>query len=179
MSCCASTPRRHCCPRSALRCKAMDTFRPGSFSLLRRFTPHTGLGSIAPRNRMEFAAFPSFAPTYCQPKPTTDGRQSLFPARAVHTLRRIPLACSRTASLRPLPSCCSVASRPLRTPKCSTRPSLRANKRRHLHHSFSRSCQSASAAPSVSLAPAPQSRNPVSRLPDPSWFLCQECAQSH
>jgi len=73
----------------------------------------SGLESIAPRNRKEFAAFPGFDPTFCQPKPTSDGRRSPFPARAVHTLRRIPLASSRTASLRPLPSCCSVASRPL------------------------------------------------------------------
>jgi hypothetical protein len=28
------------------------------------------------------------------------------PRNAVHTLRRIPLVCSRTASLQPLPSCC-------------------------------------------------------------------------
>jgi hypothetical protein len=33
-----------------------------------------------------------------------------FSRNAVHTLRRIPLASSRSASLRPLPSCCSVAS---------------------------------------------------------------------
>ncbi len=53
-------------------------------------------------------------PTYCRPKPTTDGGQSPFPARAVHTLRRIPLASSRTASLRPLPPCrfCRVATVP-------------------------------------------------------------------
>jgi len=40
---------------------------------------------------------------------------------AVHTLQRIPLAGSRTASLRPLPSCCSVASRPFPAPKCPAR----------------------------------------------------------
>ena len=34
------------------------------------------------------------------------------PRNAVHTLRRIPLASSRTASLRPLPSCRSTAPRP-------------------------------------------------------------------
>jgi len=47
---------------------------------------------------------------------------------AVHTLRRIPLASSRAASLRSLPSCCSVVSRPFRVPKRSTRPTLRANR---------------------------------------------------
>jgi len=109
----------------------------------------SGLEFIAPRNRKEFAAFPGFASTFCQPKPTSDGRRSPFPARAVHTLRRIPLAGSRTASLRPLPSCRSVASRPFRTPKCSTRPTLRANKRRHICLSRSRSRQSASVTASV------------------------------
>jgi hypothetical protein len=67
-----------------------------------------GLGSIAPRSRMRFAAFledrparqPVAEATIC-----TDGDMSPFPASAVHTLRRIPLACSRTASLQPLPSC--------------------------------------------------------------------------
>jgi hypothetical protein len=33
-------------------------------------------------------------------------RSPAHPRNAVHTLRRIPLASSRTASLRPLPSCC-------------------------------------------------------------------------
>jgi len=67
---------------------------------------------------------------------------------AVHTLRRIPLASSRTASLRPLPSCRSVASRPLRAPKHPTRPFCVPTGRRHMCVSHSRSRSSASATPS-------------------------------
>jgi hypothetical protein len=79
-SCCASTPRPHCCCRSAPRCQAIDTFRPCGFSPLQRFTPRTGFEFIAPRNRMEFATFPASAPTRCRPKSTTDGEPSPFPA---------------------------------------------------------------------------------------------------
>jgi hypothetical protein len=122
---CASTPRRHRCRRSACRCQATDLFRPRGFSPPRRFTPHTGLGFVAPRNRMEFAAFLDFAPV---DRPTEADRLAVDgprPRSAFHTLQRIPLAGSGTASLRPLPSCCSVACRPSRAPKCSTRPSAR------------------------------------------------------
>jgi hypothetical protein len=80
MSCCASTPRRHCCHCSARRCQATDTFRPRGFSPPQRFTPRTSLGFIAPRNRIEFAAFPGCVPIIRRPKSTTDGRRSPFPA---------------------------------------------------------------------------------------------------
>jgi len=43
-------------------------------------------------------------------------RSPAHPRNAVHTLRRIPLASSRTASLRPLPSCCSAARYTTPTP---------------------------------------------------------------
>jgi len=82
---------------------------------------------IAPRNRIGFAAFPELATTRAdrsrRPMVTI-----LLSRNAVHTLRRIPLASSRTASLRPLPSCCHVACQPFRTPKCSTRPGPRSDK---------------------------------------------------
>jgi hypothetical protein len=49
-----------------------------------------------------------------------------FPANAVHTLRSIPLADSRTASLRPLPSCRCRPPLPLWVPldRVETRPPL-------------------------------------------------------
>lgn len=72
-----------------------------------------------------------------------------IPRNAVHTLRRFPLASSRTASLRPLPSCRSVALLPFRAPKRPTRPVVRANSHHNLCLSASRSHQSASAASSV------------------------------
>jgi hypothetical protein len=122
---CASTPRRHRCRRSACRCQATDLFRPRGFSPPRRFAPHTGLGSIAPRNRMEFVAFLDSAPLNHPAEAdrlVVDGPR---PRNVFHTPQRIPLASSRTASLRPLPSCRSVACRPFQAPKCSTRPSAR------------------------------------------------------
>jgi hypothetical protein len=70
-------------------------------------TRTTGLGFVAPRSQPGFAAFhavPSRAPA----KASTS-RQRNDPRSAVHTLRRIPLASSRTASPRPLPSCRSFA----------------------------------------------------------------------
>jgi hypothetical protein len=106
-----STPWRCCHHHSASCCHTAGAFRPCGFSPLRRFTPCRGLEFVAPRSRTRFAAFPSSAPNNGRPKPTTGG--SWFPYRnAVHTLRRIPLAGSRTASPRPLPSCRSDDYRP-------------------------------------------------------------------
>jgi hypothetical protein len=66
--------------------------------------------------------------SHMQPAEAGDrGELSSFPDSAVHTLRRIPLVRSRTASLRPLPSCCYCR----RLDRCRTemlpRPWLRAN----------------------------------------------------
>jgi len=47
------------------------------------------------------------------------------PRNAVHTLRRIPLASSRTVSPRPLPSCRSVRTSCREASKCSTDPDTR------------------------------------------------------
>jgi len=80
-----------------------------------------GLEFIASRNRIGFAAFPELATTRADRSRRPMATVPLS-RNAVHTLRRIPLASSRTASLRPLPSCSPVASRPFRAPKRSTRP---------------------------------------------------------
>jgi hypothetical protein len=54
---------------------------------------------------MGFATFPGSFPR-SRHRSVETGRALLpFPAARVHTPRRIPLTCSRTASLRPLPSC--------------------------------------------------------------------------
>jgi hypothetical protein len=114
-SLCASTPRKHCCFRSVDRRQATHSFRPRGFSPPRRFTPLTGLGFIAPRNRIGFVAFPDCAPIKKPTEADNPWWTVILSRNAVHTLRRIPLASSRTASLRPLPPCCSVASRPPKT----------------------------------------------------------------
>jgi len=89
-SCCASSPRRHCCHRSASRCQATNTFRPRGFSPPRRFTPHTGFGFIAPRNRMKFATFLGLATHNPQPKPTISGKHPPFPAARFTPLEEFP-----------------------------------------------------------------------------------------
>jgi hypothetical protein len=101
-------PRRHCCHRSVRRCQATDTFQPRGFSPPRWFTPHIRSRVYCTPKPERVRCVSRLCPTFCLPKPTSDGNQFPFPASAVHTLRRIPLAGSRTASLRPLPSCCSV-----------------------------------------------------------------------
>lgn len=87
------------------------------FAPPRRFTPRRGLGFIAPRSRPGFIAF-CHGPSMLVPRAqkTRSCRRTSrrpmerhhAPRNAVHTLRRIPLASSRTASPRPLPSCSSV-----------------------------------------------------------------------
>lgn len=90
-------------------------FRPRGFSPPRRFTPHIRSRVYCTPKPERVRCVSRLCSTLCLPKPTSDGNQFPFPASAVHTLRRIPLAGSRTASLRPLPPCCSVASRPPKT----------------------------------------------------------------
>jgi len=66
--------------------------------------------------------------SHMQPAEAGDrGELSSFPDSAVHTLRRIPLADSRTASLRPLPSCCSCRCLDRCCTEMPPRPWLRAN----------------------------------------------------
>lgn len=77
-------------PFGQIAAKRPDAFRPCGFSPLRRFTPHTSLGSIAPRNRTGFAAFPNELPSNGRPKPTTDGSASLFPATRFTPLEEYP-----------------------------------------------------------------------------------------
>jgi len=76
--------------RSACRCQATDMFRPRGFAPPRRLTPHTGLGFIAPRSQMEFAAFQS---GHSPPSPTevdsVDKRRS-FPQRGSHPSKNSP-----------------------------------------------------------------------------------------
>ena len=59
-------------------------------------------GLLHPATGQGFAAFRASQLQRC-PKATLDTVGS--PREAFHTLRRVPLVCSRTASLRPLPSC--------------------------------------------------------------------------
>jgi hypothetical protein len=99
---CASTPGS----RGSLRtdvAKRRFTFRPRGFAPPQRFAPHWSYGSVAPRNR------PRVRRVSCLPPPHAARRRlgstGCSPRDAVHTLRRVPLASSRTASLRPLPSC--------------------------------------------------------------------------
>jgi hypothetical protein len=77
------------------------TFRPRGSSPPRRFTPATASGVLQPVTAMGFVAF--LASRSAAGKPTSD-REDL-PRNTVRTPRRIPFAGSRTASLRPLPSC--------------------------------------------------------------------------
>jgi hypothetical protein len=111
---CASTPRS----RSSLRTDAAKrrfVFRPRGFAPPQRFAPRWSYGSVAPRNR------PRVRRVSCVPPPH-DARRRLgstgcSPRDAVHTLRRFPLISSRSASLRPLPSCRYRPARRGRRPK--------------------------------------------------------------
>ena len=98
----ASTPRS----RGSLRtdvAKRRFAFRPRGFAPPRRFTPRESYGSVAPRNQ------PGVRRVSCLPPPRDVRRRcsstGCSPRDAVHTLRRLPLASSRTTSLWPLPSC--------------------------------------------------------------------------
>jgi len=77
------------------------TFRPRGSSPPRRFTPATASGVLQPVTAMGFVAF--LASRSAAGKPTSDRKD--LPRNTFRTPRRIPFAGSRTASLRPLPSC--------------------------------------------------------------------------
>jgi len=78
----------------------------GSCSVLVVSHHHNGLlragvaGLLHPATSQGFAAF-----HVRRPAPPEGGSVGTDPRDASHTLRRVPLASSRTASLRPLPSC--------------------------------------------------------------------------
>jgi hypothetical protein len=87
-------------------------FRPRGFSPPRRLTPHTGLGSIAPRNRMKFATLPGFSPDNDQPKPICTGRIPPIPAARFTPSEEFPSSIAVPHHCGLCLSCCSVASRP-------------------------------------------------------------------
>jgi hypothetical protein len=82
-------------------------FRPRGSSPPRRFPPRGGRGSIAPRSRTRVRRVSRSPAPDVGPSEDGPGRDapSGAPRDAVHTLRSLPSADSRTASLRPLPPC--------------------------------------------------------------------------
>jgi hypothetical protein len=106
----ASTPGRCCHLPSVCRLHPMHImFRPRGFSPPRRFPPLWGSGHLAARcgqGSLRFTTTLSLACFVTRESRSSTNEQPLpFPAYAVHSLRSIPLADSRSASLRPLPSC--------------------------------------------------------------------------
>jgi len=80
-------------------------FRPRGFSPPQRFTPHNSSEPVASRYRPG-VRYVSVLFTLCaSSKLELTQSEEHFPATRFHTPRRIPLTGSRTASLRPLPSC--------------------------------------------------------------------------
>ena len=101
-------------------------FRPRGFSPPRRFAPHRGRGFVAPRSR-PWGSSRFQPPRVPRLQPDRDPGGSwdprVLPRDAVRTLRRVPLVSSRTASLRPLPSCrCRVPERPRPRPQAPFAP---------------------------------------------------------
>jgi len=75
-------------------------------------------GLLHPATDQGFVAFRlRLAPAPALPKETLHWNLDGAPRNAVHTLRRVSLADSRTASLRPLPSCRFVTTRSRRWPR--------------------------------------------------------------
>jgi hypothetical protein len=85
--------------------------RPRGFSPPRRIEPSNSSGFVAPQYRTGFAVFRTHATRIRKPWPSR-----VVPNSAIHTLRRVPLAGSRTASLRPLPPRRSPSKRAFRRP---------------------------------------------------------------
>ena len=115
----ASTPRS----RSSLRADVATrrlSFRPRGFAPPRRFSPRGSHGSVAPRNRSRVRCVSCLPPFHSARRRC--GRVGFNPRNAVHTLRRFPLASSRTASLRPLPSCRYRPARRRSQPKLESLP---------------------------------------------------------
>jgi hypothetical protein len=107
-------------PDSAVRCRPSGqwfhppTLVPSSWFLTTSTVSSTqGLRvCCTPLPALGFTAFPA-PESRCFRR--SSGRQDAFPAMRARTLRRVPLASSRTASLRPLPSClCRSPHPPLR-----------------------------------------------------------------
>jgi len=76
-------------------------FRPRGFSPPRRFAPVAAPGVLQPDRSWGLLCFRLHTPP--AGKPAADYGDP--PPSTIHTPRRIPLDSSRTASLRPLPSC--------------------------------------------------------------------------
>jgi hypothetical protein len=97
---------------SAEQCHLLDRVPPSRFlTALTASSTRVLRACCIPHPTMRFAAFPSHVAS------TTLRRSCASPRlpRDAHTLRRIPLASSRTASPRPLPSCrCRSPRTPLR-----------------------------------------------------------------
>jgi len=105
------------------------------------------LEPVTARYRTGFAVFPEAPPDVPSCGSRRNGRGPIgtmapFPDSAVHTLRRIPLASSRSASLRPLPSCrchaCSVLGCEHPFPKHRSAPFPEAPVSRPPHRSLPR-----------------------------------------
>jgi hypothetical protein len=81
------------------------TFRLCGFSpTMTVYSTHEVAGLLHPAASQEFAAFRSPHRLHRPPEGGGCGSTWRVPRNAVHTLRRLPLVESRTASLRPLPS---------------------------------------------------------------------------
>jgi len=79
---------------------------PWFLTTMTAYSVRQGAGLLHPATGQGFAAFRlRHAPAPFLPKEFKSGTLDGAPRNAVHTLRRVPLADSRTASLRPLPSC--------------------------------------------------------------------------
>jgi hypothetical protein len=84
-------------------------FRPRGSSPPRRFPPRRGRGFVAPRSRTRVRLVSRYTGArrtraVRRRSPARDAHSGA-PRDAVHTLRSLPFADSRTASLRPLPPC--------------------------------------------------------------------------
>lgn len=83
-------------------------FRPRGSSPPRRFPPHGGRGFVAPRSQTRVRRVSRSPGPDARGRPKTvrsTGPSQWRSPRRVHTLRSLPFADSRTASLRPLPPC--------------------------------------------------------------------------
>jgi hypothetical protein len=95
----ASNDRNRSCLR-ADAAKRQLLFRPRGLAPPRRFPPRGGCGLVASRSRpWGSSRFPA-----SRLDPSEDGGETGRRPRDAHTLRRIPLTCSRTTSPSPLPS---------------------------------------------------------------------------
>jgi hypothetical protein len=124
----ASTPAGHRCPTSASEEPTSEVlFRPRGFAPPRRLSPLADSRACCiPQPVVGFAAFPTRRSGHdTVRRPPVQHRRRL-PRDVIRTPRRTPLADSRAASPRPLPSCRFYGSRALlrRRVRTSRRPLL-------------------------------------------------------